>query len=75
VSNLIEEGLVSETPTELEAPDPTLSTDAADSTYAAAEPLPDNPPAGSRVEQTLGKAGADTKSAKKASSPSSSSGS
>ena len=44
--------------TELEAPDPTLSSDAADSTYAAATDVPEtNPPSGPAVEQTLGKPG------------------
>jgi hypothetical protein len=37
-----------------EPPDPLLSTDAAHSTYASVDPEPDNPPAGERVEQTLG---------------------
>jgi hypothetical protein len=69
---------MSETATELEAPDPMLSSDAADSTYAAApaiDPEP-NPPSGPSVVQTLGEPGASAKaSSKKASSPSSSSSS
>ena len=63
-------------PNELEAPDPTLSTDADDSTYASVEPEPDNPPAGKRVEQTLGHpTEADPKSSPKKASTSSSSSS
>jgi hypothetical protein len=64
---------VSTTPTEPEAPDPTLSTDAEHSSYASVEPEPDNPPAGPRVEQTLGKP-AEAAPPKKTSSSSSSSG-
>jgi hypothetical protein len=45
-------------PSELAAPDPTLSSDANDSTYAEAEVPETNPPSGSHVEQTLGKPGA-----------------
>lgn len=41
-------------PTNLEADDPLLSTDSAHSTYAAVDPEPDNPPAGTRVEETRG---------------------
>lgn len=45
-------------PTELEAPDPSLSLDANDSTYAqASDSEPQNPPSGPRVEQTLGQPG------------------
>lgn len=67
---------MTDTATELEGPDPTLSTDAADSTYAPAEVPEDNPPLGTAVEQTLGKPGSGSKSSatKKASSTSSSSG-
>lgn len=45
--------------TEMPEPDPTLSTDAADSTYAPAsgDREVQNPPSGPSVEQTLGKPG------------------
>lgn len=55
--------------TELEAPDPTLSTLAEDSTYAEATDVPEqNPPDGPHTVQTLGKPGSGAKSAKKSSS-------
>jgi hypothetical protein len=67
----IEEGNVSETPTELPEPDPTLSLDAADSSYAEAEQPEENPPLGPASVQTLGKPGVAAKrTAKKASSSS-----
>lgn len=58
----------------LPEPDPTLSSDAADSTYAEVVPEEEtNPPSGPHVEQTLGKpAGAAKSPAKKASSTGSS---
>jgi hypothetical protein len=68
-----------EAPPELEAPDPTLSSDARDSTYAPAaetKEASENPPSGPRVEQTLGKpetGGEPTPSKAKASTASSSS--
>jgi hypothetical protein len=41
---------------EIQGPDPTLSSDANDSTYAVVtDDEPQNPPSGHRVEQTLGK--------------------
>lgn len=43
--------------TELPEPDPTLSLDANDSTYAAAEVEEQNPPLGSATVQTLGQPG------------------
>jgi len=49
---------VTDAPTELEAPDLTLSSDARDSTYAQADVPEQNPPAGPQVVQTLGKPGA-----------------
>jgi hypothetical protein len=64
-------------PSELAAPDPTLSSDAADSTYEAAPAVEDVlPPPGPAVVQTLGKPGAGaaktSKTTHKASSSSSS---
>jgi hypothetical protein len=63
--------------TEIEGPDPTLSPDARDSTYAPApddDSLDNNPPLGPRVLQTPGKPGdgQPTPSASKTSTKSSS---
>jgi hypothetical protein len=52
--------------------DPLLSTDSEHSTYASVDPLPDNPPAGARVEETRGypveSGGAGAQSAKRSTS-------
>jgi hypothetical protein len=60
--------------TELPDPDPTLSSDAADSTYApsSTDRSAEHPPPGPAVEQTLGKPGSGgTKTTKKSAGSSS----